>query len=335
MELTIKKRENKLLNLECREMVDIDLINALMDSDLLRTEKATRNYSTRVLNAEKDWLYKYTKIIKYKKADVTYKRKINYGRVIPEHSLSLFCLRKELRHALCHENYIDIDVVNCHPVILEQLCKMNKINCENLSIYINDRENIIKRFIECFDIKDKEDNTARDIVKTFFITLMYGGTFEWFIEKNNIDEAKDEPLVLYVADLQDELKIIKKTILDLNPDLVKEVEDQKKEQKVKKYNLYNTSFSIYLQDFENRVLEQIYLYCCEKNYIKNNDCILSYDGIMLNKKKYKPKILNELQEHIYKTLNLKLKFITKDMNANYTMEYVKSHESKKKYFIKN
>ena len=334
MNLTIEKRENKLLDLECKEIADIEMVSALMISDLLRTEKSNRNYSTRVLSLDRDWLYRYTKIIKNKRAKVIYKRKINYGRVIPEHSLSLFCLRKELRHALCHENYVDIDVVNCHPVILEQLCKMNNLKCDNLSKYINDRENIIKQFIECFDIKDNEDNTARDIVKTFFITLMYGGTFGWFIEKNNIMKSKDEKFTQYIMDLENELKGIKEIILKLNPKLVEEVDNQKKEQKVKKYNLHNTAFSIYLQDFENRVLEQIYLYCCEKKYIKNNDCILSYDGIMLNKKLYKPKILNELEEHIYKSLNLKLKFLVKDMSADYTLEFIKKRELKKEYFIK-
>jgi hypothetical protein len=212
---------------------------------------------------------------------------------------------------------------------------MNNLKCDNLSKYINDRENIIKQFIECFDIKDNEDNTARDIVKTFFITLMYGGTFGWFIEKNDIMKSKDEKFTQYIIDLENELKGIKEIILKLNPKLVEEVDNQKKEQKVKKYNLHNTAFSIYLQDFENRVLEQIYLYCCEKRYIKNNDCILSYDGIMLNKKLYKPKILNELEEHIYKNLNLKLKFLVKDMSADYTLEFIKKRELKKEYFIKN
>jgi hypothetical protein len=38
-------------------------------------------------------------------------------------SLSLSTIRRAVRHTLCKDTYVDIDVENCHPVILNQICE--------------------------------------------------------------------------------------------------------------------------------------------------------------------------------------------------------------------
>jgi uncharacterized protein YwbE len=40
----------------------------------------------------------------------------------------------------------DIDMVNCHPVILRYICKKHNIPCPNLEYYINNRDEILKTF---------------------------------------------------------------------------------------------------------------------------------------------------------------------------------------------
>lgn len=325
MNLVIEPRDNILLNLQCNEIINKDIITDLIDTDLLRTHQ-NNEYNSRLCQIERDMLYKYIKLIKNNKAKVVYKRQINYGRVIPDKALSLFCFRKEIRHSLCKDNYIDIDVVCCHNVILEQLCKHNNINCEYLTKYINNRDSIIIDIIKQYNIKDNEDKTPRDIVKTLFITLIYGGTFQWFLKKNNInyDDIKQHDITNFIEEYETELNNIKNHIIKLNPNLVNEIKQQKLKQKIKKYNLINTSFSIYLQDFENKILEHIYIYCKDNKYINKNDCILTYDGIMINKKYFKQTLLNELEQYIYTKLNFKIKLITKEMDSALTHDYIKS-----------
>ena len=56
---------------------------------------------------------------------------MNCGRVNPKNSLGLFSIRREIRHTLAEQRYVDLDIDNCHPVILNQI--QNRIT-KNLNI---------------------------------------------------------------------------------------------------------------------------------------------------------------------------------------------------------
>lgn len=74
-------------------------------------------------------------------------------------------VEKEARGTLCRDYYHDIDIVNCHPVILEQFAKTKyekELPC--LNYYINHRDEVLSRI---------SDN--RDDAKTEVIRIMYGG----------------------------------------------------------------------------------------------------------------------------------------------------------------
>ena len=55
-------------------------------------------------------------------------------------------------------------MVNVHPVILYYLCKKNKIDCNILKNYIENRELILSSFGE-----------DRKFVKELFLTILNGG----------------------------------------------------------------------------------------------------------------------------------------------------------------
>ena len=44
------------------------------------------------------------------------------------------------------KNIRDIDMINCHPVILNYLCKKNNVDCNILKNYIENRELILSSF---------------------------------------------------------------------------------------------------------------------------------------------------------------------------------------------
>ena len=64
-------------------------------------------------------------------------------------SSCLTYLKKEIRNTIMLKNIKDIDMVNCHPVILNYLCK-NKTDCNILKNYIENRELILSSFGEDF-----------------------------------------------------------------------------------------------------------------------------------------------------------------------------------------
>jgi hypothetical protein len=102
-------------------------------------------------------------------------------------------------------------------------------------------------------------------------------------------------------------------IAQANPHLCKIVEDMKLARGSTYYNLHGSVCSFVMQEYEIRILEQIYIYCCENNFVENGQCSLCADGIMIERKKYIPRLLSDLQEHILDAIGFKLIFTQKPM----------------------
>lgn len=61
----------------------------------------------------------------------------------------------------------------------------------------------------------------------------------------------------------------------------------------------------------------MYKYCLEKEYIRNDNCILCADGFVMEKQFLSPTILDELQTVIKEKLGFKLILTIKEMNKDY------------------
>jgi len=109
--------------------------------------------------------------IKYKLAS-SKPGQLGYGRYYGSKG-SLETLEKECRGTICKEFYHDIDVVNCHPVLLEQFAK-NKYDKElpELGKLCMNREEYFKA-----------TGMPREEAKTEIIRILYGGknTIDYFI----------------------------------------------------------------------------------------------------------------------------------------------------------
>ena len=118
------------------------------------------------------------------------------GRLYPKPGASsVQGLKRDVRKALTHDSYTDIDIVNCHPVLLSQLFKRHNLECPCLDEYITHREEHLESAIriiddtvdELFDSYEKHriiknhhgrltPSLKRDLAKTVFLRVMYGGT---------------------------------------------------------------------------------------------------------------------------------------------------------------
>ena len=65
-----------------------------------------------------------------KKVNVSYKQNNNIGRYFACGSLSLQSLPREIRHTIANDYYYDIDISNCHPVLLCQYAKSKKFKVQ-------------------------------------------------------------------------------------------------------------------------------------------------------------------------------------------------------------
>ena len=235
------------------EMIDISILNKLINSSLLQTVEWTAGSLS--FENEKHQLLLLKKQIKNNKLKVSYKRpKYQLGRVYPAKSLSLCSVRREIRHTLAHGKYVDIDIANCHPEILKQICDHNKIKTRYLKQYVDNRESILEQTQNYYDC-------SRDDAKRLFIILAYYGAIDTW--KKTDKEPFD-----FILDYQNELKIIGSKIIEANPSLIKTVS------KLQKKNETGSAVSIFLQEKERIILECIYNYLVSKQVIINNDCVV-------------------------------------------------------------
>ena len=249
---------------------------------------------------------------------VTYKRNENnpYGRSNPEKALGLFPIRREIRHTLASGEMVDLDVKNCHPEMLLQLCHAENYDCPELSDYVNNRQ-------VYFDKGTKAYGCSNDEIKRLFIIYLYGGGFDNWAEDLDVSQCDSSVVSGFIVELESfeqfrkSIAPIHRLIAEKNPDLCRIVTDIKLEKGMYQYNLKATVCSFVLQEYEIRVLEQLFIYCSDNSLIKKKVCVLCADGMMIERRFYKPDLLDKFATIVRDIIGFKLTFTQKDMNQGY------------------
>jgi len=308
LSLKMEEQNCKLENLTLYEPIDENILNKLIDSDLLQ-ESFHSPFAEFFHENEKEQLIKYRKLIKNGKAVIKYNKvkNIPFGRVNPNNALGLFQIRRQIRHTLAKNTFIDVDIENAHPIILLHICKTNNIQCKYLEDYVKNRNKYLGKVMKLF-------NVTRDQAKKLFIQLMYFGSFESWCNDQHIDNPIH---IKQIGKFKDEIQIIGKIIYDNNIDITKCIEKRKKQQKITNYNKIGSTVSYYLQEIENRLLETIFNYSVSHKIIKNNICVLCADGLMIEKDSYKEELLKTYSDLLKSKYDINVNITKKDMNEDY------------------
>ena len=319
LSLTLEATKSALEGITCWDIFDIEKLKKIANSTLLKDSEEWN---------ETKQIDKYLFKLKHGEKEVKYYRtpKMSFGRVTPKNNLGLSMIRKEIRNTIANGYYYDIDAVNCHYVILEQVCKANEIKCDKISEYINKRSDMLEAVCKEFN------KITKDEAKQLFIMLIYGASLNKWYKDNNLKVSKSS-ICIYLQELYDQLHVIAKDIIIANSSLSKEVERNKILKEQKQYNHEASCLSYYLQEWECRMLEAMYLYFKKNNYITNNNVVLCADGIMIRSTQevegndcFKPekvsletitKELKSLQEYVEERVGLKMNFVIKPMTLNY------------------
>lgn len=224
---------------------------------------------------------------------VNYKQKRGVGRFFAVKSMSLQNIPREIRHTIAREFYIDIDLVNCHPVILSFLSHSNDFKCENLDYYIANREEVLKTVM----IDGKP--ASRDAAKQLFLSIMNGGYQAYSkISPSNkfVDAFKEE-----IGTLHSQFRKLHKVRYDIH-----------KAARIKKgsdFNHRGSFINTLFCDFENKILQCMYEY-----FGKPEDAVLCFDGIMLrNTQEYD---IDGCMAHIQESLGIDIKLKKKTMDEH-------------------
>ena len=231
---------------------------------------------------------RYLKNSKDGSINVSYKQTANKGRFHAVGGLSLQGMPVEIRHTIA-QNYKDIDIKNAHPVILEWICNSKHIKSKRLTYYINNRD-------EC--LASLGDN--RDLSKQIVLSMLNGGSQLY-------KELKNKPE--WLVELKSEIKAIHST-------LAKDKEFKKhlkaREKNGIEFNHEGSYMNVLLCHTENNILQMIY-----DTIGKPNIAVLCFDGIMVESDTKTDLI--EIQQEIYKKLNINIELVEKPMNLGFTL----------------
>jgi len=295
-----------LNNVKLFEIYDRKLLNKLLGSTVLNTD-GWNNFEN-----EKDQLTKY-KDITYEAGlvGVRYRRSNGYrfGRVYPIHSLSLCSLRREIRHTIARDLFVDIDIANAHPELIYQTARYHGIKCSILEEYVKHREEKLLDVMKTY-------NVSRDSAKDLFIMLLYFGSFQTWLQNAKLDNSlkPNEFISKYI----EERTHYGEWIETNNEAIAYDILQAKVRRNIFDYNEKASVVSIWCQEIEQRILYELYTHCKAKKYIDNDGIVvLCFDGIMLKKEKYTPSILKEFSKVIEEKLGYKLTFTNKELNQGY------------------
>lgn len=333
--LHIEPQNNILDGITLKEPFEKNILLQLIHSDLLKT-KFNNKYAELIHHTEKTQLEKYLEKETNGTAIITYRRRKNnpFGRCDPERALGLYQLRREIRHTLVESWGVDIDIVNCHPVLLLQLAEANNIKCGILKNYIENREEYMKELIDAY-------GCDREAAKNFFIITIYGGSFHTWITNKEIDFDKCANFVKgeqngnkvikelnSMTQFRNDIKNIQKVIFENNEEITQIAHEIKKEKGITDYNITGTVCSYVLQEWEVRILECVFKYCFDKKYIRNDICVLCADGLILERRYFKPELLKEMENEVYNKIGFKLNFVEKDIDKSYSKDLINHFDFK-------
>ena len=228
-----------------------------------------------------------------------YKQNYNTGRYY-SNKFSLQGLFNEVRSSIIHKNCIDVDFKNSIVTIIMYLAEKYNLKIPNIVKYSKDRENILKQI-----------NNDRMTAKKVIISILNRG----FSEKYH----DDKPINKFLKNIEEESKLLHEYFYKID----KRIDDEKI------YNYKAKSFIRILQDYESRLLMNLYDYFSFK---KIKMMSLIFDGILLLPKQSIN--ITDIENYLYNKSNILMKISIKPFEWHYPRfgeSNIDITEFKKKY----
>lgn len=256
---------------------------------------------------------------------IDYVKNTEYGRYFIKDPTMMSCtpMWNRIRATLFAEGDYDLDIVCCHQNILVTLLKNNSnYNIEKLEYYCAHRNDVIDAVkLDDDAVKDynkckKDNKTKKDIVKSLFTIILYGGTIDTWREEYGItlEHCELTSFVMeYINEIQMSTNMIIndvrfKNIVDSVKSLkLKEAKEKyKKKFKIDNFKLKNGAvLSVILQEYETLIIEKA------MNFVESQKCIVTsynYDGFQIRKVADVEKVVTDLNNHIAEIKFNKFKF---------------------------
>ena len=251
------------------------ILNEIVDKEKLLYIINNNDFNIEVNNLARNY---YETLDSLGRKKVHYKQKFKYKDRYYGIGSCLSYLKKEIRNSIMPKNIKDIDMVNCHPVILLNLCQKNKVKCNILKNYVENRDLILDSFSD-----------DRKTVKEIFLSILNGGfkrIYSKDIEVNNYLKLLENEIIK----IQNYFYLKDKRYFENN------------------YNYMGKNLSRIILEKENQILQTMINYFVSKRV---KIFTLEYDGLKIyTDDKSKHFSINDLEKIILEKtgINMKLSF---------------------------
>ena len=241
----------------------------------------------------------YENLNKNNEIEITYRQNYNSGRYYSD-QFSLQGMYNIVRSSIIHKDSIDIDFINSNITIIIYLAEKYKLKIPNIKKYSNDRENILKKI-----------NNDRSIAKKLILAILNGGFSQKYHDDKNINK--------FLKDIEKESKMLHEYFYKID----KRIDDEKI------FNYKGKNFSRILQDYENKLLMNLYDYFQIK---KIKMMTLIFDGILLLPDQQIN--IHDIESYLFDRTNIPMKISIKpfkDYFSKFGEPNINFKDFKKKY----
>jgi len=251
---------NQMTYYESKENIDLSILNTIIYNiddimqsiNIIMKDKKGDHLTTDQI---KTLLQKYyTNRKQGKRIIYKFAKNCNRGRLFSQ-TLSGQGMARQIRHTLFKDNYIDIDIVNCHPVLLSWFCHQKGYKCENLDNYILNRDSILQRLMTDY-------NESKEDIKSLILCILNGGG-RTKVENKYI---KDEFIFNFYNEMVEILNNVVKSATE-------------EERNSKEFNVAGSLLNRHLCSIENYVLKKMVDFFETKKY---KNLILCFDGLIVH-----------------------------------------------------
>ena len=221
------------------------ILNEIVDKEKLKYILDNNDFNEEVNNIARNY---YESLDDLGRKKIAYKQKFKHKDRYYGIGSCLSYLKKEIRNSIMPKNIKDIDMVNCHPVILLNLCEKNSISCNILKNYVENRDLILDSFSD-----------DRKILKKMFLSILNGG-FKRVYSQDSI--------------INNYLKLLEKEVIKIQ----KHFYLKDKRYLEKDYNYMGKNLSRVILEKENQILQIMINYFVSKRV---NIFSLEYDGLKI------------------------------------------------------
>ena len=254
------------------------ILNEIVDKEKLQYILNNNDFDLEVNNLAKNC---YESLNYLGRQRIAYKQKHNNKNRYYGVGSCLSYLKKEIRNSIMPKNIKDIDMVNCHPVILLNLCQKNEVIC-----------NILKNYVENSDIILDTFRDNRKSVKEIFLTVLNGDFNDKYSEDPRINN--------YLNILENEVIKIQEYFYSKD-----------KRYFEKTFNYMGKNLSRIILDVENQILQVMINYFISKRV---NIFTLEYDALKIySDDKSKHFSINDLEKIILEKTGINMKLLFKDI----------------------